>query len=114
MKTKLLLGMNHKDYIEELEKLPKANMFDLFQKRYLRSVTIGVGLIVCQQFGGINGICFYVSNIFETAGFSPSIGTIIYALLQVYTPRNTSYASEELDVVREQWAASIYYWPKGA
>ncbi|XP_056691371.1 phenylacetaldehyde reductase-like isoform X1 [Spinacia oleracea] len=32
----------------------------------------------------------------------------------VYTPRNTSYASEELDVVREQWAASIYYWPKGA
>ncbi|KNA16175.1 hypothetical protein SOVF_091490 isoform A [Spinacia oleracea] len=71
------------DYIEELEKLPKANMFDLFQKRYLRSVTIGVGLMVCQQFGGINGICFYVSNIFETAGFSPSIGTIIYALLQV-------------------------------
>ncbi|XP_056685975.1 uncharacterized protein [Spinacia oleracea] len=28
------------DYIEELEKMPKANMFDLFQKRYLRSVTV--------------------------------------------------------------------------
>ncbi|XP_074312193.1 sugar transporter ERD6-like 7 [Silene latifolia] len=71
------------DYIEELERLPKANIFDLFQKRYLRSMTIGVGLMVFQQFGGINGICFYVSNIFETAGFSPSIGTVIYALLQV-------------------------------
>ncbi|KAL2900463.1 Sugar transporter ERD6-like 7 [Bienertia sinuspersici] len=71
------------DYIKELEKLPQANIFDLFKKRYLRSVTIGVGLMVCQQFGGINGICFYVSNIFETAGFSPTIGTIIYALLQV-------------------------------
>ncbi|KAK9733571.1 hypothetical protein RND81_04G075600 [Saponaria officinalis] len=71
------------NYIQELDKLPKANVFDLFQKRYLRSVTIGVGLMVFQQFGGINGICFYVSNIFETAGFSPSIGTIIYALLQV-------------------------------
>ncbi|KAH9614697.1 hypothetical protein KSS87_022410 [Heliosperma pusillum] len=71
------------DYIEELDRLPKANIFDLFQKRYLRSVTIGVGLMVFQQFGGINGICFYVSNIFETAGFSPSIGTVIYALLQV-------------------------------
>ncbi|KAL9235839.1 hypothetical protein vseg_010573 [Gypsophila vaccaria] len=70
-------------YIEELDKLPKANILDLFQKRYLRSVTIGVGLMVFQQFGGINGICFYVSNIFETAGFSPTIGTIIYALLQV-------------------------------
>ena len=29
---------------------------------------IGVGLMVFQQFGGINGICFYVSNIFESAG----------------------------------------------
>lgn len=29
---------------------------------------IGVGLMVCQQFGGINSICFYVANIFESAG----------------------------------------------
>ena len=29
---------------------------------------IGVGLMFFQQFGGINGICFYVSNIFESAG----------------------------------------------
>lgn len=71
------------NYIEELERLPKASIFELFQRRYLRSVTIGVGLMVFQQFGGINGICFYVSNIFETAGFSPSIGTVIYAVLQV-------------------------------
>ncbi|XP_048337281.2 sugar transporter ERD6-like 7 isoform X3 [Ziziphus jujuba] len=46
-------------------------------------IQIGVGLMVCQQFGGINGICFYVSNIFETAGFSSTVGTITYALLQV-------------------------------
>ncbi|GAY35280.1 hypothetical protein CUMW_278250 [Citrus unshiu] len=46
------------DYIETLERLPKAGMLDLFQRRYLRSVTIGVGLMVFQQFGGINGICF--------------------------------------------------------
>ena len=29
---------------------------------------IGIGLMVCQQFGGINGICFYTSSIFELAG----------------------------------------------
>lgn len=29
---------------------------------------IGVGLMFFQQFGGINGICFYTSNIFESAG----------------------------------------------
>ncbi|XP_022758135.1 sugar transporter ERD6-like 7 [Durio zibethinus] len=72
-----------RDYIETLERLPKAKMLDLFQRRYLRSVTIGVGLMVFQQFGGINGICFYVSNIFESAGFSATIGTITYAILQV-------------------------------
>ncbi|KAJ8898654.1 hypothetical protein K2173_004688 [Erythroxylum novogranatense] len=72
-----------KDYIETLERLPKAKFLDLFQRRYLRSVIIGVGLMVFQQFGGINGVCFYVSNIFESAGFSATAGTIIYAILQV-------------------------------
>lgn len=28
------------DYVETLEKLPKAKIFDLFQKRYLHSVTV--------------------------------------------------------------------------
>ncbi|OAY61721.1 sugar transporter ERD6-like 7 [Manihot esculenta] len=72
-----------KDYIETLERLPKAKLLDLFQRRYLSSVIIGVGLMVFQQFGGINGVCFYVSHIFESAGFSASIGTIIYAIIQV-------------------------------
>ncbi|KAK9281798.1 hypothetical protein L1049_004704 [Liquidambar formosana] len=71
------------DYIKTLEELPKAKLLDLFQRRYLRSVIIGVGLMVFQQFGGINGVCFYVSDIFESAGFSSSVGTITYAILQV-------------------------------
>jgi hypothetical protein len=29
---------------------------------------IGVGLMVCQQLGGINGVCFYTSSIFDLAG----------------------------------------------
>ncbi|KAJ4823996.1 hypothetical protein Tsubulata_039254 [Turnera subulata] len=72
-----------KDYIETLERLPKVKLFDLFHRRYRRSVIIGVGLMVFQQFGGINGVCFYVSNIFESAGFSASVGTITYAIIQV-------------------------------
>ncbi|KAA8543191.1 hypothetical protein F0562_021314 [Nyssa sinensis] len=71
------------DYTETLQQLPKAKMLDLFQRRYLRSVIIGVGLMVLQQFGGINGICFYVSSTFESAGFPADLGTIIYAVLQV-------------------------------
>lgn len=71
------------DYIDTLQRLPKAKILDLFQRRYLRSVIIGVGLMVCQQLGGINGICFYVTSIFESAGFPSKIGTIIYACIQV-------------------------------
>ncbi|KAK9984100.1 hypothetical protein SO802_033625 [Lithocarpus litseifolius] len=71
------------DYITTLEQLPKPKLLELFHRRYLRSVIIGVGLMVCQQFGGINGVCFYTGEIFETAGFSSSIGTITYAILQV-------------------------------
>ncbi|XP_010242564.1 PREDICTED: sugar transporter ERD6-like 7 [Nelumbo nucifera] len=71
------------DYIETLQQLPKAKILDLFQRRYLRSVIVGVGLMVFQQFGGINGICFYVSQIFVSAGFPSDVGTITYACLQV-------------------------------
>ncbi|PRQ26208.1 putative major facilitator, sugar transporter, major facilitator superfamily [Rosa chinensis] len=71
------------DYIATLDRLPKAKLLDLFERRYSRSLIISVGLMICQQLGGINGVCFYVSNIFEQAGFSSSLGTIIYAVLQV-------------------------------
>ncbi|XP_057438832.1 sugar transporter ERD6-like 7 [Lotus japonicus] len=71
------------DYIITLDRLPKPKLLDLFQRRYLRSVTISVGLMFCQQLGGINGVCFYTSSIFELAGFSTTIGTIIYACLQI-------------------------------
>ncbi|KAF4393783.1 hypothetical protein G4B88_007769 [Cannabis sativa] len=55
-------------YIETLHSLPKASVVDLFQSKYIRSVTIGVGLMIFQQFGGINGIGFYVSETFTEAG----------------------------------------------
>ncbi|MCL7050326.1 hypothetical protein MKW94_030290 [Papaver nudicaule] len=71
------------DYLQTLEHLPKAQILDLFQRRYLVSLIVGVGLMVFQQFGGINGICFYVSHIFEAAGFPSALGTVIYACIQV-------------------------------
>ncbi|AES82814.1 tyrosine kinase domain protein [Medicago truncatula] len=36
----------------------KPKVLDLFQRRYLR-------LMVCQQLGGINGVCFYTGSIFD-------------------------------------------------
>ncbi|XP_062018549.1 sugar transporter ERD6-like 7 isoform X2 [Rosa rugosa] len=72
-----------KEYIATIDSLPKVKLLDLFQRRYLPSVLIAVGLMVFQQLGGINGVCFYVSDIFEQAGFSSTVGTITYAILQV-------------------------------
>ncbi|XAR61252.1 hypothetical protein NMG60_11034898 [Bertholletia excelsa] len=39
--------------------------------------------MVCQQLGGINGINFYVTSIFDSAGFPSNIGTIVYAFIKV-------------------------------
>ncbi|KAJ4969040.1 hypothetical protein NE237_015741 [Protea cynaroides] len=70
------------DNILTIQSLPKARMLDLFQQKYIRSVIIGVGLMVAQQFGGINGIGFYVSETFTAAGSSGKTGTIAYACVQ--------------------------------
>ncbi|XP_027368850.1 sugar transporter ERD6-like 16 [Abrus precatorius] len=72
------------DYIKTLQSLPKIKLLDLFQRKYVRSVVIGLGLMVCQQSVGINGIGFYASETFVAAGLSSGkAGTIAYACIQV-------------------------------
>jgi MFS transporter, SP family, ERD6-like sugar transporter len=91
--SKLLLNPFVQDFTEKLQCLPKSKMLDLFQKDYIHAVTVsilnmsciegkcfccflknqfrgqvGVGLMALQQFGGVNGICFYASEIFVSAG----------------------------------------------
>ncbi|KAK1582383.1 hypothetical protein Q3G72_014465 [Acer saccharum] len=72
-----------------LYKLLKGDLGDgilsLFQRKYVRSLIVGVGLIVFQRFGGVYGFLFYASTIFESAGFSSRIGTIIAGVVQIVT-----------------------------
>jgi MFS transporter, SP family, ERD6-like sugar transporter len=71
-------------YVETLHSLPKARIQDLFESKYIRSVIIGVMLMVFQQCVGINGINFYASDTFIQAGLSSAkAGTIAYACIQV-------------------------------
>ncbi|XP_071693277.1 sugar transporter ERD6-like 5 isoform X2 [Rutidosis leptorrhynchoides] len=72
-----------RDYIETLDQLSETRVFDLFQTKYAKSLTVGVGLMVLQQFGGVNAIAFYANSIFISAGFSGSIGTIALVIVQV-------------------------------
>ncbi|CAM0908016.1 unnamed protein product [Alopecurus aequalis] len=77
-----------KDFTEKLEHLPQSKISDLFQKDYTRSITIGVGLMVLQQFGGSNAITFYASEIFVSAGFA-SGNTGMLAMVAVQIPMTT-------------------------
>ncbi|KAK9017952.1 hypothetical protein V6N11_000946 [Hibiscus sabdariffa] len=72
------------DYLQTLRHQSKASMLDLFQRKYMHSIIIGVGLMMFQQFGGINGVGFYASQTFTSAGFSSGkIGIIAFACIQV-------------------------------
>ncbi|KAL4579854.1 hypothetical protein LXL04_016022 [Taraxacum kok-saghyz] len=72
-----------RDYTETLDQLSESRIFDLFQPEYSRSLIIGVGLMVLQQFGGVNAIAFYANSIFISAGFSSSIGSIALVVVQI-------------------------------
>ncbi|CAI0551071.1 unnamed protein product [Linum tenue] len=73
-----------RDYTETVERLSESSsMFELFQWKYAHSLIVGVGLMVLQQFGGVNAIAFYASSIFVSAGFSGSVGTIAMVVVQI-------------------------------
>ncbi|KAB1220288.1 Sugar transporter ERD6-like 5 [Morella rubra] len=52
-----------------------------FQRKYARSLIVGVGLMVLQQFRGVNGISFYASAIFISAGRNGLFPNAIYLCL---------------------------------
>ncbi|KAI8555795.1 hypothetical protein RHMOL_Rhmol05G0201700 [Rhododendron molle] len=72
-----------KDYTETFEQLSKTSILNLFERRYAHPLTIGVGIMLLQQFGGSNGILYYASSIFEAAGCSASVGTTAMAIIQI-------------------------------
>lgn len=69
--------------VQSLRKLSKAKLTDVVEAKYIRSVIIAFGLMIFQQFGGINGISFYASQTFVAAGITSNIGTLAYAVIQV-------------------------------
>ncbi|KAL1189406.1 Sugar transporter ERD6-like 6 [Cardamine amara subsp. amara] len=49
-----------------------VRIVDLKRRRYYFPLMVGIGLLVLQQLGGINGVLFYSSTIFESAGVTSS------------------------------------------
>ncbi|WVZ57041.1 hypothetical protein U9M48_007483 [Paspalum notatum var. saurae] len=72
-----------KDYIESIRQLSKATIQDLFQRKNIYAVTVGIGLMIFQQLGGINALGFYTSYIFSSIGFSGKLGMTLIGLVQI-------------------------------
>lgn len=72
-----------REYTQSLGQLSDSRIIDLFQRKYAHSLTVGVGLMVLQQFGGVNAIAYYASSIFSSAGFSSRTGTTAMVFIQV-------------------------------
>ncbi|PPS17851.1 hypothetical protein GOBAR_AA02721 [Gossypium barbadense] len=65
---------------------------DLKRKRYWYPLTIGIGLLVLQQLSGINGVLFYSSNIFASAGVASSdVATFGVGAIQVIATGVTTW-----------------------
>ncbi|KAB1214567.1 Sugar transporter ERD6-like 6 [Morella rubra] len=65
---------------------------DLKRKRNWYPLMIGIGLLVLQQLSGINGVLFYSSTIFESAGISSSnVATFGLGAIQVIATGITTW-----------------------
>ncbi|XP_030960039.1 sugar transporter ERD6-like 5 [Quercus lobata] len=71
------------EYTENFRWISEDGVLHLFQGKYACSIIVAVGLMAFQEFGGLNGFAFYTSSIFESAGFSSKIGTILAAVVQI-------------------------------
>ncbi|CAK9145394.1 unnamed protein product [Ilex paraguariensis] len=72
-----------RDYTETLQRLSDSRMLELFSRKYTHSLIVGVGLMVLQQFGGVNAIVYYASAIFVSTGFSSGTGSIAMVVVKV-------------------------------
>ncbi|PON85529.1 Sugar/inositol transporter [Trema orientale] len=72
-----------KDYTEYCKKISGDGILSLFQRKYAFCLTIGLGLLLFQQFGGLGGIVFYTSTILQSAGFPSNIGSVVVGIAQI-------------------------------
>ncbi|KAF7811276.1 Plastidic glucose transporter 4 [Senna tora] len=52
---------------------PEAGWFDLFSSRYWKVVSVGAALFLFQQFAGINGVVYYSTSVFRSAGIASDV-----------------------------------------
>ncbi|KAJ4894132.1 putative sugar transporter ERD6-like 13 [Raphanus sativus] len=71
-----------KKYMENLQESKEDSFLELFKPRYSRAVVVGIGLLALQQLGGLSGYTFYMSSIFNKAGFPNNVGVTVITVVQ--------------------------------
>ncbi|OIW05025.1 hypothetical protein TanjilG_06437 [Lupinus angustifolius] len=87
---------HEKDFEEALQIL-RGKGADISQEA--DEIKIGIGLMFCQQLGGINGVCFYTSSIFELAGtfiLYAATNALAILFIVVAVPETKGKSLEEL------------------
>ncbi|XP_065618551.1 sugar transporter ERD6-like 5 isoform X5 [Quercus suber] len=69
-----------KDYTDNLQQNSDDKIQNLFQRKYVHLLIVGVGLMLVQVLGGLYGFLFYMSEIFNSAGISSTVGYIVLAV----------------------------------
>uniref|UniRef100_A0A0C9QVY9 TSA: Wollemia nobilis Ref_Wollemi_Transcript_4894_1889 transcribed RNA sequence n=1 Tax=Wollemia nobilis TaxID=56998 RepID=A0A0C9QVY9_9CONI len=59
-----------KSIMEMNNQQSRVKFSELVERRYALPLTIGIGLLILQQLSGVNGIMFYSTSIFTSAGIS--------------------------------------------
>ncbi|KAJ0014738.1 hypothetical protein Pint_19950 [Pistacia integerrima] len=75
--------LSEQAYTEVFVRQSEDRSFSLFQHKYAYSVTVGIGLMILQEFVGQAAIVSYVSSIFEAASFSSTLGSISAAIIRI-------------------------------
>jgi len=73
-----------KSVVEASKQQTGIKFSELRERRYALPLTLGIGLLLLQQLCGVNGITFYSSSIFESAGISAgNVASLGLAVIQV-------------------------------
>ncbi|KAK3418504.1 hypothetical protein EUGRSUZ_H04439 [Eucalyptus grandis] len=80
---KYKISLQQNGYIETLQQVSEHRIFHIFQRKYARALTVGLGLMVFQQLGGLSAYGFYMSSILKKAGASTTAGSITTAIVKL-------------------------------
>ncbi|XP_030523880.1 sugar transporter ERD6-like 6 isoform X2 [Rhodamnia argentea] len=91
--TDISLEVNEiKRSVASTSKRTTIRFAELKRKRYWFPLMVGIGLLVLQQLSGINGVLFYSTTIFESAGISSSnVASVGVGVIQVLATGVTTW-----------------------